>query len=206
MDQFRDPPSGRAGILIPMTGGNASRIFVVIGVSGCGKSTVAAELARLTGGVMLEGDDFHTPRNKEKMASGIPLEDDDRAEWLDKLNWELKSRYHSPRSTFLACSALRTAHRDRLARGLTGLRFIHLRGSRECILGRLEKRKDHFMPPSLLESQFATLEEPDDAMSVTVERPVAEVVEEILGKLTERVCPPSAGFPLLIGRERAGEG
>jgi len=138
--------------------------FVVMGVSGCGKSTVAEMLAQETGGSFLDADDFHPPANREKMAAGIPLCDEDRWGWLEILNRELKTRDGSGKPLFLACSALRQVYRDRLSEGCPHLRFIYLKGSAELIRSRMASRENHFMPTSLLDSQFATLEEPQDAM------------------------------------------
>jgi len=158
-------------------------LFVVMGVSGCGKSSLAEELATLSDGTFLDADDFHPPANKAKMAAGIPLQDDDRWGWLDALNAELKTRKDFTQHTFLACSALRQIYRERLAATLPGLRFIYLQGSKECIGQRLSKRTDHFMPPALLESQFATLEEPVDALVIPIDQPLPEVVRAILAKI-----------------------
>ncbi|MEI6376870.1 MAG: gluconokinase, partial [bacterium] len=111
--------------------------------------------------------------------------DEDRWGWLDLLSAELASRSASSRSTFLACSALRRIYRERLASGLPGLRFIYLKGSRECIRTRLEARADHFMPAALLESQFATLEEPHEgeALIIPIDQPLGEVVRLVLARL-----------------------
>jgi gluconokinase len=158
-------------------------LFVVMGVSGCGKSSLAEELANLSDGTFLDADDFHPPANKAKMAAGITLQDDDRWGWLDALNAELKTRKDFTQHTFLACSALRQIYRERLAATLPGLRFIYLQGSKECIGQRLSKRTDHFMPPALLESQFATLEEPVDALVIPIDQPLPEVVRAILAKI-----------------------
>lgn len=158
-------------------------LFVVMGVSGCGKSSVAEELARSTGGDFVDADDFHPPENKVKMAAGIPLQDEDRRGWLDALNAELKARQDSSKHTFLACSSLRQVYRDRLAAELPTVRFIYLQGTKECIGGRLAARADHFMPPALLESQFATLEEPIDAITVSIDQPLHDVVTAILAKI-----------------------
>lgn len=158
-------------------------LFVVMGVSGCGKSSVAEKLARLTGGDVLDADDFHPPSNKAKMAAGIPLQDENRWGWLDALNAELRERASSPKHTFLACSALRQVYRERLSVALFSLRFIYLQGSKECISERLARRTDHFMPPSLLESQFAILEEPVDALVVSIDQSLQDVVAEIVGKI-----------------------
>jgi len=158
-------------------------LYVVMGVSGCGKSSVASRLAEARGGDFLDADDFHPPANTAKMAAGTPLTDEDRWGWLDLLNGELKNRSANGLDTFLACSALRQVYRDRLAVGLPALRFIYLQGSREAIRSRIEKRTDHFMPPTLLESQFSTLEEPTDALTVSIEQSLAQVTEEILKRI-----------------------
>jgi gluconokinase len=154
------------------------RAFVVMGVSGCGKTTVARALAEKTGGLYLDADDFHPPTNKKKMAAGVPLTDEDRWGWLDSLNAALKAEAGRP--VFLACSALKQVYRDRLSDGVAGLRVLYLKGSKECIRKRLELRKSHFMPPALLDSQFAILEEPADAVVLDVEKTPAEVVREAL--------------------------
>jgi len=157
-------------------------LFVIMGVSGCGKSSVAAELAKATGGKFLDADDFHPEANKKKMTEGIPLQDEDRWEWLDALNAELRSRKDNADHIFLACSALRQTYRDRLNVGLNSLTFIYLKGSKELIRSRMESRLDHFMPATLLDSQFASLAEPSDqeAIILTIDRPVKEIVSELL--------------------------
>ena len=160
-----------------MSGGKNQ--FVVMGVSGCGKSTVAEMLAQETGGVFLDADDFHPPANREKMASGIPLCDDDRWGWLEILNRELKTLDGSGKPVFLACSALRQVYRDHLSEGLPHLRFIYLKGSAELIRSRMASRDNHFMPTSLLDSQFATLEEPRDAIIAHISLPLQELIENI---------------------------
>jgi len=157
--------------------GQPSGQFVVMGVSGCGKSSVAEMLAAETNGLFLDADDFHPPENKAKMAAGIPLTDEDRWPWLDTLNRELKEHAGSTRPVFLACSALRQVYRDKLSAGLPALLFIYLKGSKELIQQRIQSRQNHFMPPALLESQFATLEEPQDAIVVGIEHPLPEIVQ-----------------------------
>jgi len=157
-----------------------------MGVSGCGKSSVASALAKATGGAFLDGDDFHPPANKATMASGIPLSDEERRGWLDTLNTELRKRSPANKPVFLACSALGGIHRRRLAEGLPSLRFLYLKGSKELIRARLASRTGHFMPPSLLDSQFAALEEPteDEAVIIPIDRPVDEIVREIRRLIT----------------------
>ena len=159
--------------------------FVVMGVSGCGKSTVAEQLAKATGGDFLDADDFHPPANKAKMSAGIPLCDEDRWGWLDALNAELKIRAESQAPLFLACSALRRAYRKRLSADLSSLRYLYLRGSKELIRSRMEARSGHFMPPALLDSQFAALEEPDssEAVVVSIDQPLPSVVTGLLERI-----------------------
>ena len=160
--------------------------FVVMGVSGCGKSTVAEMLAAKTSGLFLDADDFHPPENKAKMAGGIPLTDEDRWPWLDALNRELKTQAETGRAIFLACSALRQVYRDRLSAGLPNLRFIYLKGSKELILSRIQSREDHFMPPALLESQFAILEEPEDAIVADIEDSIPVLVDKLATRIEDR--------------------
>jgi len=149
-----------------------------MGVSGCGKSTVGALLAQRLGCEFLDGDEFHPPENVAKMASGVPLTDADRRPWLERLNAELRKRENA----VLACSALKQSYRDILAQG-ADCRFVHLRGPIELIRSRLESRRHRYMPASLLESQFATLEPPARAIDIDVARPAADCVERILAQL-----------------------
>jgi len=118
-------------------------LFVIMGVSGCGKSSVAAKLAKATGGKFLDADDFHPEANKKKMTEGIALQDEDRWEWLDALNAELRSRKDNADHIFLACSALRQTYRDRLNVGLNSLTFIYLKGSKELIPYGIPPRPFH---------------------------------------------------------------
>jgi len=164
-------------------GNFAVQLFVVMGVSGCGKTTVARALAQRTGGVFLDADDFHPQANKVKMASGIPLTDEDRWGWLDALNIEFRKLSETSAPVFLACSALREAYRQRLRHGLPELTLIYLKGSRECIENRLSNRSGHFMDPRLLDSQLATLEEPGSAITAAINKPMPELVEEIAQKI-----------------------
>lgn len=153
-------------------------IFVVMGVAGCGKSTVARKLAVACGGVFLDGDDFHPAENKAKMSAGIPLTDADRWPWLDRLNAELSARAQSGKPVFLACSALKEAYRNRLIAGLAGARIVYLKGSFELIHSRMLQRKNHFMPASLLQSQFADLEEPRNAIVLDISRSEEQLVDD----------------------------
>lgn len=137
-------------------------VLVVMGVSGTGKSTVAGLLAGRLGWAIAEGDDLHPAANVAKMASGQPLDDEDRWPWLDKIAAWINDRVQSGRPGVITCSALKRRYRDKL-RG-PGVTFVHLAGPRELIGARMSARMDHYMPVSLLDSQFAALEpiEPDE--------------------------------------------
>jgi gluconokinase len=163
-------------------------LYVVMGVSGSGKTTIARALAENTGGVWLDADEFHPPENKRKMAAGIPLTDDDRWEWLDTLRLELKNRTDAKGPVFLACSALRESYRQHLANGLPGLQFIYLKGSPECIAARLASRTGHFMSPALLKSQFETLEEPTCAITADIDQTTESLVAELSRKMSARTA------------------
>jgi gluconokinase len=156
-----------------------SMIVIVMGVSGCGKSTIGQPLAERLGCPFLDADEFHPPANVAKMAAGIPLTDADRWPWLALLNGKLKEH----KSAVLACSALKQSYRDVLAKGLTGCRFVHLRGSLELIRARLAERRHRYMPASLLESQFATLEPPQDAIEVDIGQAPEACLQEIQARL-----------------------
>ena len=158
-----------------------------MGVSGCGKTTVGKLLAKSLGGEFFDGDDFHPEGNVEKMRSGVPLTDADRHGWLRKLNEFLLERENAEATTVLACSALKQAYRDKLAAGISITpRLVFLRGTFETIWDRMKARKDHYMPASLLRSQFETLEEPDDALNVDVNSPPEEIVQQILSDLVPK--------------------
>jgi carbohydrate kinase (thermoresistant glucokinase family) len=154
-------------------------IVIVMGVSGCGKSTIGQLLADRLGFPFLDADELHPPGNVAKMAAGTPLTDADRQPWLELLNVKL----HGQENAVLACSALKESYRQLLSKGLADCRFVHLRGSMELIRARMEKRQHRFMPASLLESQFATLEPPAGALAVDIARPPAQCVEEIAAAL-----------------------
>ncbi len=160
----------------------APRTIVVMGVSGSGKSLVGALLAQRLGAHFDDADDFHPPSNISKMAAGIPLTDEDRRPWHDILRRRIIEQRAKGMTHVLACSALKEAHRARLCEsdGSADLIFVYLKGSRQIIGERLAARSGHFMPPSLLDSQFAALEEPQDAMVVDVAITPEEMVGEIV--------------------------
>ena len=134
--------------------------LVIMGVAGCGKSSVSEALCRLSGATGIEGDSFHPAANIEKMSAGIPLNDDDRAGWLDSLCDELRRVDAKGQRPVLTCSALKHSYRERLRSALPGLGFVFLELSREVAADRVSHRPGHFMPSTLIDSQFATLESP----------------------------------------------
>ncbi|HVF64867.1 MAG TPA: gluconokinase [Casimicrobiaceae bacterium] len=157
-------------------------IVVVMGVTGCGKSTVGAALADRLAWPFLDADDFHPSVNVQKMAAGIPLADDDRWPWLDGLAVEMRAILARGGHAVLACSALKARYRERLARA-GDVRFVHLLGDHDTIASRLATRSHRYMPPTLLKSQFATLEAPTDAVAIPIDMAVEEQIERIIGML-----------------------
>jgi gluconokinase len=162
-----------------------ARFVVVTGVSSSGKTTVGSALADRLGARFLDADDFHPEANVRKMANGTPLVDEDRWPWLDRLNSELRRAAAAGESVVLACSALKVQYRQRLADGVAGLQFILLSGSKELLAERAAARTHRYMPPSLLDSQMATLEplEPGNGWEIDVSRPVPVIVEELAQRL-----------------------
>jgi gluconokinase len=161
----------------PAGGATAPRAIVVMGVSGCGKSVVGEALARRLGARFVDADHHHPPANVEKMRSGIPLDDDDRAPWLERLNAVLRHAVARDEPVVLACSALRQRYRDALADRLPGLRFVHLSGPYALIAERLAARRHEYMPPTLLRSQFDALEPPADAVTIDIDAPVDAIAD-----------------------------
>jgi carbohydrate kinase (thermoresistant glucokinase family) len=162
------------------------RAVVVMGVSGVGKTAVAEVLAQRLGWTFSDGDIFHPPANVEKMRSGIPLADDDRWPWLERIAVEIDRHRGAGQGFVVACSALKHAYRRILTEGRPDVRLVYLQGDRELILGRLALRKGHYFPASLLDSQFAALEEPlasEQALTVVVDRPLDTIVDEIVRRL-----------------------
>jgi gluconokinase len=161
-------------------------IIVLMGVSGSGKTTIGTLLAERTHTVFADADTYHSESNKAKMASGQPLNDDDRQPWLETLNALLREWFDAGEGGVLACSALKDAYRKTLVRGLPqgSVVFVWLDGSKELIASRLAERHNHYMNPTLLESQLATLEPPSDALRILNDRAPDEVVEKIMQHLT----------------------
>jgi gluconokinase len=159
-----------------------------MGVSGSGKSTVAGALAQNLGWTLAEGDDFHSPANIAKMRAGTPLNDDDRMPWLRAIAAWIDARRQAGESAIVTCSALKRAYRDLLAGGRPEVLFVYLKGTAAVMSRHLAGREGHFMPASLLSSQFETLEEPtagEPVLVVDASQPVEAIVSEIAQRLLE---------------------
>jgi gluconokinase len=154
-------------------------IAVLMGVSGAGKTTIGRLLAERLGWRFIDADEHHPKANVEKMAAGIPLEDADRWPWLDELNRLLRAE----RDAVLACSALKESYRRRLLAGIAHARLVFLEGDRALIAARVAARKHRYMPASLLDSQFATLEPPAQAIRIDVSAPVERSVDAIVAAI-----------------------
>jgi gluconokinase len=157
-------------------------IVLVMGVAGVGKTTIGQALARELGGRFIDADDYHPPENVAKMKAGIPLEDADRWPWLNHLNRELRELAHG----VLACSALKESYRERLAQGVRDFRTVYLHGSAELIRSRMATRTHRYMPAALLESQFAALEPPADAIAIDVAAEPSSCVAAIMARLAQQ--------------------
>ena len=154
-------------------------IVLVMGVSGVGKTTIGEALAAALGARYIDADDYHPPENVAKMKAGVPLNDADRQPWLRKLNEVLKRE----RDAVLGCSALKESYRRTLAEGIEDFRVVYLHGTRELIGERIKARTHRYMPPALLDSQFATLEPPANAIAIDVAAPLEESVAAIMTRL-----------------------
>ncbi len=158
-----------------------------MGVSGCGKSTVGGLLARALGSDFVEGDSLHSQRNIARMASGVALNDEDRQDWLAQLSGLLGQARLARRSVVVSCSALKRAYRDILRRGAPDLVLVYLNGEQALLAARAAQRVRHYMPVSLLQSQFATLEPPaadEAALAFDVALPPAAIVRAVVAALT----------------------
>lgn len=164
-------------------------IIIVMGVSGCGKTTIGRHLAHHLGVAFIEGDDLHPKANIAKMSRGQPLTDDDRWPWLDALRHDIVDHLDQGLTAVYSCSALKQAYRRRLAQGDPAIHFVHLDANFETIHARLTTRGDHFMPAELLASQFDTLETPaahEDIPRFEAGQAIEDTVSAILKWLRER--------------------
>jgi gluconokinase len=160
-------------------------ILIVMGVSGSGKTTLAKALTKLTGWQFAEGDDYHSESNREKMASGIPLTDEDREPWLQTLHELLQRWQQHGENGVLTCSALKQTYRDMLIADLpTGsYSFVLMEAPKDVIAQRMKTRAGHFMPSSLLDSQLATLEPPANALHISAQQTPEDGAREVLTAL-----------------------
>ena len=184
-----------------MAGGHATRgerpvVLVLMGVSGCGKTTVAELLADQLGWAFQEGDALHPQSNVEKMAAGHPLTDEDRWPWLDLVAGWIDRQLDAGQNGVVTCSALRRVYREKLNRRGSGVLFVYLAGSFAMIAARLAGRHGHYMPTGLLQSQFSTLEEPaadEPAIRVDIEGTPREIADRIIEQLD--LGAPAEGVP-----------
>lgn len=164
-----------------------SRLIVVMGVSGCGKTSVGAGMAERLRCPFVEGDSLHPPANIEKMSAGIPLTDDDRWPWLDVIGARLAESHACGESLVVSCSALKRSYRDRLRQAAGGkLSFVFLEGPRAVLEARMTTRPGHFMPASLLDSQFATLEVPTGepgVITIDLTLPLESIISQAVAEL-----------------------
>jgi gluconokinase len=159
------------------------RAITIMGVSGCGKSTVAAAVCQRTGAHLIEGDTFHPPENVRKMSAGIPLNDTDRQGWLERLAQEALDQLCLSQRVVLTCSALKRRYRDTLRDAVPDMGFVFLALTPEQAAQRVAHRHDHFMPASLIESQFRDLEPPSDeplVLTTDATQPADAIAEEII--------------------------
>ncbi|SRR6266498_5278100 len=160
------------------------RFIIVMGVAGCGKTTVGKALARDLGWNFYDADDFHPPENIAKMANGIPLNNSDRAPWLAALHDLISSSLKANHPGVLACSALKQSYRQRLLEGNEGVQIVYLKGSYDLIWSRMSMRKEHYMKPDLLQSQFEALEEPTKALTIDISMSIEDIVQEVVSSMS----------------------
>ena len=156
---------------------------VLMGVAGCGKTSLGRCLSARLGWPFFDGDDYHPDENIAKMAQGIPLNESDRFVWLSCLHDLIENSLQAGESMLLACSALKKGYRDQLLEGNPGTIFVYLKGDYELIFQRLQERKSHYMKAEMLQSQFAALEEPEEAFVVDIDQDLDAIVDEIEGVL-----------------------
>lgn len=154
--------------------------IILMGVSGSGKTSIGQALSQRLGWSFYDGDDYHSPQAIEKMALGIPLNDEDRLPWLETLSNLLSEKLSAGENLILACSALKRSYRQHLRSGNDDLLFVYLDGDYDLIWSRMQSRGDHYMKPGMLKSQFHDLEIPEDALKVNIKQPISQILEEII--------------------------
>ncbi len=162
-------------------------IYILMGVSGSGKTTIGQKLSAQLDYLFYDADDFHPPENIGKMSQGIALNDRDRQPWLRELRKLIEHLQYNQKNAIIACSSLKSAYRKFLQNNDQDIVWIYLKGSFEQILARLEKRQEHFMKSDLLRSQFEALEEPKNALIIDISLPSEKIVEQILSVLKLRL-------------------
>ena len=174
--------------------------IIVMGVSGSGKSTIGKMVAERIGCAFYDGDDYHPPENVTKMAAGIPLTDADRVGWLDALARLMQAEMDAGRDGVIACSALKSSYRDALRRGhRQEVKFAYLHGDFAVILERM-RRRQHFMKPEMLQSQFDTLEAPHDILTIDVRLPPEQIAQTVIDQLVQPVASMGIIGLGLVGR------
>jgi len=164
-------------------------VVVMMGVSGSGKTTIAQGVAKRLGWDVLEGDSYHPPANIEKMSHGTPLDDSDRWPWLHAIAKAIDAELAAGRSSIVACSALKRSYRDILIGSRPNVALVYLRGTHALLYERIKHRTGHFMPASLLESQFAALEDPTEdekPIVVSVDATPEKIVDSVLVAMRAR--------------------
>ncbi len=158
----------------------------LMGVSGCGKTVIGSQLAEKLGGTFIDGDDLHPATNKEKMAAGIALNDEDRYPWFEAIHQSISNTEQRP--VIVACSALKRYYRDLLREGFQHAVFVYLEGDFDLIMSRIQKRDHEYMPSGLLRSQFETLEVPagdERVITVNIEGSVNDITEQLCASLAK---------------------
>ena len=169
--------------------------YVVMGVAGAGKTEIGAAFARALGVAFVEGDAYHSEANVVRMAAGVPLTDDDRQGWLSEIASVLLGAQQTSAGVVVSCSALKRRYRDMLRREASAVRFIYLSGTPATLRARLAQRRGHFMPPSLLDSQLATLEPPTEdegAWECNIDDSPTTIVQELLMRVSAPQRSPGA--------------
>lgn len=183
MFDYLDFDEGRDSVITRAWELRDPTVVLLMGVAGCGKTTVGLQLAATLGWTFRDADDFHPPDNVAKMSSGVPLNDRDRTAWLAAIRAYIEAALARGESAVVTCSALKETHRAAAMPPGDRVKLVHLTGSFELILARMNARQGHFMKPEMLESQFATLEPPTSATAIDIARSPEEIVAEIRRRL-----------------------